>query len=446
MNLSINKDVLASLKEATRLTQSGQLQEATALIQRALNGEPGTHKSAEPVPFKGPSVQGMSDRTTAGQGETLEGSFEVVNEQPKAKHKTSARQNTAQPDQAHSTKPRQAFTAHPNISGLGDLLRGKLAGLQGLNTAVSPAAEALPEGATFNSGTFANQAGSRDYKLYIPSGYNGQRLPLVVMLHGCTQNPDDFAAGTGMNALAEAQPCLVLYPAQTASANQSRCWNWFKPSDQGRNSGEPAIIAGMTQQIIDEYKLDERRVYIAGLSAGGAMATTLAMTWPELYAAVGVHSGLPHGAAQDLPSALAAMRGSSGPLAGLNKQGSAGATASTAQKIPAIIFHGDRDTTVHPSNGDLIAAQYLPSASSDGAAQREANKNSERGKVTNGHDYTRTIHNDGRGQPVLEQWSVHGAGHAWAGGSTRGSYTDPKGPDASAEMLRFFLAHSNGDW
>ena len=413
MNLPISEKLMANLKEATRLTQAGQLQEATAMIQRALHGESNPNGGVEPAPAK-----------------------------------ASARRETAQPDQAQTITPQQPFTAHRNISSLGDLLRGKLSGLPGLktglNTGLATPAEALPEGATFNSGTFANQSGSRDYKLYIPSGYHGQRLPLVVMLHGCTQNPDDFAAGTGMNMLAEAQPCLVLYPAQTASAHHSKCWNWFKPSDQRRESGEPAIIAGMTRQIIHEYQLDERRVYVAGLSAGGAMATTLAMTYPDLYAAVGVHSGLPHGAAQDLPSALAAMQGGTTPLASCNKRADARATSSTDQKIPAIIFHGDRDTTVHPGNGDRVAAQHLSSTGPGNLTTSEIVTKSRRGQVPDGHAYTCTTHHDADGLAILEQWSIHGAAHAWAGGTSQGSYTDPKGPDASREMLRFFLTHSKG--
>ncbi len=447
MNLSINETIMANLQEATRLTQAGQLQEATAMIQRALNGESGSNENGEPADAR---------------GETIEGSYRVVDE---AKPDTSSRSRdsaahsrTARQDRVQSPAPRQPFAVSPNIGGLnagglGDLLRGKLAGLQGglqegwqgglqgLNTGFATPTEALPEGATFTGGTFANQAGSRDYKLYVPSGYHGQSLPLVVMLHGCTQNPDDFAAGTGMNTLAETQPCLVLYPAQPASANHSRCWNWFKASDQQRERGEPAIIAGMTRRIIEEYHLDEARVYVAGLSAGGAMATTLAMTYPDLFAAVGVHSGLPHGAAQDLPSALAAMQGGNGPLASLDKQADIRAKSSSARTIPAIIFHGDRDATVHPSNGDRVAAQYLPSAGTGKHAKSNMGMQSERGQVPNGHAYTWTTHHDAKGQAILEQWSIHGAGHAWAGGTSRGSYTDPRGPDASKEMLRFFLTH-----
>ena len=448
MNLPLNKQFMANMKQATWLTQSGQLHEATAMIQRALQGGHMSH-ATEPAANTQPAPT---------QGDIFEGNFYVVEDQPAADQKASTNRKTAQPDSTqpdvtktnsfhtHSldtdslnTKaPRQPLAAAAGISSLSNLLRGKLSGLSGLNTGMDVPAEVLPEGATFNSSTFVNQGGCRDYKLYIPSGYHGQPLPLVVMLHGCTQNPDDFAAGTGMNLLAEQQPCLVLYPAQSGAANSSKCWNWFKSGDQHRDGGEPAIIAGLTRQIIKDYHIDARRVYVAGLSAGGAMATTMAQLYPDIYAAVGVHSGLALGAAQDIPSALAAMQGGSEPLAGLNKQPKAPPTLATGAKIPAIIFHGDRDTTVHPSNGERVAEQYLPAGrvtDSKVKAQRRS------GKVPNGHAYTCTVHNDESGEAILEQWSIHGAAHAWAGGTNRGSYTDPQGPDASREMLRFFLAH-----
>lgn len=423
MNHSMNEKFMASLQQATLLTRGGQLQEATALIQRAMHGVP---------------MPETTDSASA-KGEVFEGSFSVVEEPSGRSPNPSARHKAARPDPPQATTSRKSFATTPNISGLGELLRSKLSGL---NTTVDAPAPVLPEGATFSSGTFANQSGSRDYKLYVPSDYHGQSLPLIVMLHGCTQNPDDFAAGTGMNQLAEEQPCLVLYPAQHTSANHSRCWNWFKSSDQRREEGEPAIIAGMTRQIIKEYHVDERRVYVAELSAGGAMASTMAMTYPEIYAAVGVHSGLAHGSAQDLPSALAAMQGGTGPMAGLNQQMKTRAITPTTSHVPAIIFHGDQDATVHPSNSDRVAAQHL-AAEPTSTSKLDTQQHS--GKVANGRSYSCTVYHDASGQPILEQWSIHGAAHAWAGGSSLGSYTDPLGPDASREMLRFFLSHPKGE-
>ncbi|HWW69147.1 MAG TPA: PHB depolymerase family esterase [Duganella sp.] len=282
----------------------------------------------------------------------------------------------------------------------------------------TPAAP-LPEGAKFISGSYTNHAGTRNYKLYVPSTYTGQAMPLLVMLHGCTQNPDDFAAGTQMNQVAEEMGCFVAYPEQTSGANHSKCWNWFNAIDQQHGQGEPSIIAGIAQQIIDEYPVNERQVYVAGLSAGGAMAVIVGTLYPELFAAVGVHSGLPFASAQDLPSALSAM-----------KRG-----ASTSRKAgngsqPIIVFHGDSDTTVNPRNGEQVIEQRLHSHKGAPSIQS--------GSVPNGHRYTQTTHTKADGTPLGEHWVVHGAGHAWSGGSSHGTYTDAKGPDASREMLRFF--------
>nr|WP_298059846.1 PHB depolymerase family esterase [uncultured Halomonas sp.] len=371
----IDATMTKRMEEATRLTRAGKLHEAMALLQ---GGMPEAKSAATPnTPYQ--SYQGGN--TFDGTCEVIDGTCEVIDEEA----------TVSKPDPAEA--PTGAFTA----------------------------------------GRFTNKIGTRDYKLYIPTGYSGQALPLVVMLHGCTQNPDDFAAGTEMNRLAEEQLCCVLYPAQPMTANTSKCWNWFKAEDQQREGGEPEILAGMTRQIIDTHGLDENRVYVAGLSAGAAMATTLAMTYPDLFAAVGVHSGLPHGVAQSLPDALGAMQGGTGPLGGGKPKG-----AGWASEVPAIIFHGDRDTTVHPSNADRVAAQYRASGVSSAS---KAGAKVEQGKVVNGYAYTRTTHHDEKGKPRLEQWRIQGAGHAWSGGSSKGSYTDPKGPDATKEMLRFFLLH-----
>ncbi len=268
----------------------------------------------------------------------------------------------------------------------------------------------------FIDASFSNQAGTRSYKLYVPASYRERKMPLVVMLHGCTQDPVDFAAGTQMNVLAEEVGCLVAYPEQSARANPQRCWNWFKALDQQRDQGEPSIIAGITRAVMDSHAVDARQVYVAGLSAGGAMATIMGTLYPDLYAAVGVHSGLPFASAHDLPSALAAM------------QGKFGRTLAPGSEIPIIVFHGDRDSTVHPANGDALIAQ----------GARLGKGVSAPGRVPDGHAYTRTVHQRPDGTLQAEQWLIHGAGHAWSGGSASGSYTDGKGPDASREMMRFF--------
>jgi poly(hydroxyalkanoate) depolymerase family esterase len=296
--------------------------------------------------------------------------------------------------------------------------------------APSPTSADLPNGAEFLACTFRNQAGSRPYKLYVPSGYHGQPVPLIVMLHGCTQSPDDFAAGTRMNSAAEEHTCLVAYPGQTSSANTHKCWNWFNAADQQRDAGEPSLIAGITREVMRSYAIDPRRVYIAGLSAGGAAAAIMGDAYPDLYAAIGVHSGLACGAARDMPSAFAAMQGNGGPAPRRARTGPAG---SKKRVVPAIVFHGDKDATVNPRNADLVVAQ-----SSQGAALR---RRVEKGQVAGGLAYSRMLHVNASGETVVEQWTIHGAGHAWSGGSPAGSYTLPQGPDATGEMVRFFLEH-----
>jgi poly(hydroxyalkanoate) depolymerase family esterase len=289
----------------------------------------------------------------------------------------------------------------------------------------------VPEGARFIEGTYSNPAGSRAYRLFIPSRYQGQPLPLVVMLHGCTQSPDDFAAGTRMNFIAEEQTCFVVYPAQRGEANHAKCWNWFRTADQQRGRGEPSLIAGITRQIMCDYSVDPERVYVGGLSAGAAAAAIMGATYHDLYAAIGAHSGLACGAAIDLPSAFVAMR--QGGLAASSGSDDR-VILSDGPTVPTIVFHGDRDITVHPSNGDHILEQSMRTTST----QRKVY----RGRVPGGHAYTRTIHTDASGRGIFEHWNIHGAGHAWSGGSPAGSYTDPRGPDATREMLRFFLEHS----
>jgi poly(hydroxyalkanoate) depolymerase family esterase len=275
--------------------------------------------------------------------------------------------------------------------------------------------------------SYSNGAGERTCKLYIPSTRHVQAVPLMIMLHGGTQNADDFAAGTRMNDLAERHGFLVAYPEQSRNANAMGYWNWFQPEDQHRGRGEPSLIAGLTEKIVAAHALDDRRIYVAGFSAGGAMAAVMARAYPDLYAAVGVHSGLPAGVAHDMPSAFAAM--------------AQGGPVHQAPSVPLIVFHGDGDQTVDHVNADGLVEAALP---------RSANGHqplTTRGRVRNGHGYTRRVYRDRDGSPRVEQWTIHRAGHAWSGGSSDGTYTDPRGPDASTELVRFFAQHTlRGAW
>jgi poly(hydroxyalkanoate) depolymerase family esterase len=386
--------------EATRLTRAGRLTDATALLQRMLRGE-----TAPNMHFGAASDVALAGRTPP----IIDAKAETVDEVdcPLFGAATSARQNS--------------FGA---LRALFDRFRRR-------SPAPVSTPDIVPAGGRFIEATYSNPAGTRKYKLYIPSRYHGQALPLIVMLHGCTQAPDDFAAGTRMNLMAEEQTCFVVYPAQPRDANAAKCWNWFRPTDQRRGQGEPSLIAGITRQVMREYLVDPQRVYIGGLSAGAAAAAIMGATYPDLYAAIGVHSGLACGAANDLPSAFVAMR--QGDLADVLEAGHVSPVLGNGQAVPTIVFHGDHDTTVHPRNADHVIAR----------SERTTNsrKTVHRGRVPGGHAYTRTIHTEPSGRAVFEHWEIHGAAHAWSGGSPAGSFTDPRGPNATREMLRFFLEH-----
>jgi poly(hydroxyalkanoate) depolymerase family esterase len=407
----MNEGLRAGMHEALGLVSRGKLMEATAAIQRKLRGLLAPHD--------------VQDTSAARTDAPIEGTGHIVGVD------TIAPLPGFHPPQG---PPRERTVG----------LRTPMSQYSGqpLERPSRPAQKLVPArgvetGARFITEFYTNRAGTRSYKLYVPSRYKGQALPLIVMLHGCNQNPDDFAAGTCMNSVAEEHQCFVVYPAQVAAANQSHCWNWFKATDQKRDRGEPSLIAGITRQIIGTYCVDTRRVYGAGLSAGGAMAAIMGVTYPDLYAAIGVHSGLPYAAAHDLPSAFAAI--SQGAEAPRRRQhGDSPEAVPRTRYVPAIVFHGDHDTKVHPRNGDQLIAQWTAIHGEATSLQVTV----QHGQVPDGHTYTRHLYQDASGRSILEQWRVHAAGHAWSGGSHSGSYTDPRGPDATREMIRFFHEHT----
>jgi poly(hydroxyalkanoate) depolymerase family esterase len=394
--------------EASRLTRGGRLVQATDLLQRVLRGRTGSGATTT-ASTPGPSIEPAGRLDTSDHQAPSTGSWR-------------GRPDAGSPQQAvapPNTQPR--IPAARRGSGLGPLV-GRLK---------PPTREIVAPGGQFVTGSYGNHAGVLGYKLYIPSRYRGQLLPLVVMLHGCTQTADDFAAGTRMNVIAEDRGCFVVYPEQAAAANPARCWNWFRRSDQRRGEGEPSLIAGITRKIMRDYRVDSRRVYAAGLSAGAAATAILGASYPDLYAAIGVHSGLACGAASDLPSALAAMR--QGEIAAPLVDRATAGPDGEVRIVPTIVFHGDHDVTVHPRNSTHVIAYWANTSNLHTSVYR--------GRVPGGHAYSRTVYSNATGKPILEQWDVHGSGHAWSGGSAAGTFTDPRGPDASREMIRFFFEH-----
>jgi poly(hydroxyalkanoate) depolymerase family esterase len=378
----MNTDRDATMVEALQLTRAGRLTEATALLQQHLGGA-----------SRGSTGTGTDPGTGLGLSTGLPHLLRTPGtaRMGRVRELLGRLHPAALPAGPDTTLPRPKRDAA--ASAVGEVRRL----------------------------THGGPSGSRSYLLYLPTGYSGQPVPLVVMLHGGTQDATIFAAGTQMNDIAERHTFLVAYPEQSREANNGGYWNWFRPGDQRRGAGEPAILAGITRAVMTDHPVDPARVYVAGLSAGGAMAAVMAATYPDLYAAVGVHSGLAYGAAEDVPSAFTAMR--------------SGGSPRVAGDVPLIVFHGDRDGTVAPVNaGHLVTARLEASGAT---ATPVTTHGAERGE----HRYTRDVYADADGNVVAEHWTVHGGGHAWFGGSPAGSYTDVRGPDASREMLRFFLQH-----
>jgi poly(hydroxyalkanoate) depolymerase family esterase len=365
------------MNEALGLVKKSDLGGATALIRRALSGE------------------------TAPEGEA--GDARTPNHWPSAK-----------------------VIPLPPRRPLGETLRALRA-----RPIMPPGAPQAPEpgpepdlGERFLKRTYSGPAGPLTYRLYVPADHERRELALVLMLHGCTQNPEDFALGTRMNELAEEFGLIVAYPHQPRRANPQGCWNWFDRRHQNRGSGEPAKLAGLTQALAKEFDVRRERIFAAGLSAGGAMAEILAAAYPDVFDAVGIHSGLPYKSAGDVPSAFAAMKGTAPfdppPL------------APSGRHCRKIIFHGLADETVASVNGERILDEVERSDIS--LTRSDLDWPIEGGRVS------RISLKDIDGRPVAEEWLVEGGGHAWFGGDPRGSFTQTVGLDASRVMVRFFLA------
>ena len=399
----MNNDYVAEILRATGSLRSGDPAGVSAIIQNAL------------------AAAGLTGSVGAGPSDDPEPRHPAASTSPTRRW---SRSRILPPRTDRLRKPLSEVVRTLRTGGKGLGLEGMMPGLgQPARTPELP----LPDGAQFLDQRYSCAAGTRRYRLYVPSTADDGLQGLIVMLHGCTQSPEDFAAGTGMNALAEEHRLLIVYPAQTGGDNSMSCWNWFRPGDQMRDIGEPAIIAGLTESLRDQYAIPKDRVFVAGLSAGGAMAAIMGETYPELYGAIGVHSGLAYGSANDVLSAFTAMRGQAGLEQASSRNGVSGPNAAPRM----IVFHGSADTTVHPSNAGRIIAAH--------GGTRGTTSRTEHGPSGETRAYTRLVAERDDGTHGMECWMIEGAQHAWSGGHPSGSYTDPRGPSASTAMVRFFL-------
>ena len=405
-----------TLVKAGRLTGAGRLTDASRLIQRAFAGF-GFLPQPEQITGKTSDKSDKSEAKTTGKP--------ARNTASRAAISTSVKSlRDSQPADAAN----DATLDHQPA------LRASAAEASVL---LDEAQEVAATQGGFSEGIFSFGGDSHPYRLYVPALEAGSPsrtspLPLIVLLHGCKQDALDFANGTAMNTLAKQNGCMVLYPEQIPASNSSRCWNWFATGHQQRDAGEPGMIAALTHQVMASRQqgaaVDAERVYIAGLSAGGAMAAVVAGLYPDIFAALGVHSGLPSGAAHGMLSAIAAMQ--------------RGAKGDAATALPTIVFHGTGDRTVHPDNGDNVSDAALAALRSTGLELFKSTSTSDTATGTDQPTQTeKTVYSAANGPSYLEHWLVEEGPHAWSGGNAGSSYTDPDGPSASAAMMAFFLQH-----
>ena len=451
---------ISEIFKATQLTKGGRLMEATRAIQRALglaSAQKAPVDDASPQAANAPSSTPRSASGAPGSDQAISDvPFRETLKKPPANEPTFRAPMEALIESPVTPPPAPTMRENTDAPAQADAPGVRAPAAPAAEPAPRPSPAAKPRAASFTELSFRSGDTPFAYRLYVP-GFDGTQaavtdaaspalLPLVVLLHGCKQDAADFALGTGMNELAEAEKYLVLYPEQSSNANSMRCWNWFDAAHQSRDSGEPKMIAALIRKVIKSHGADPSRVYIAGLSAGGAMAAIMAGLYPELFAAVGVHSGLPPGSATDVISAFSAMR--RGARKGRAAPGSAGAANDASANendafvMPTIVFHGSADKTVNPDNGEQITQAALAAIKGAGMTLIKVEQSEDSPGTPSGRrDTTRTIYRAADGKPYIEHWAIGSGPHAWSGGDAAGSFTDPHGPSASQAMVEFFLQH-----
>lgn len=327
---------------------------------------------------------------------------------------------------------------------------GAVLGLAGCGTSDIAGLVDSPAMGSFERYTYTNDAGTRTYKVYVPAAYSGEAaVPLIVDLHGCGSNADEEARWSRFNELAETFGLLVAYPEQSSSANGSRCWNWFLTEHQSRDAGEPTLIAGITREVMSRWSVDPRRVYVAGISAGGAMSDIMAATYPDLYAAAMIYAGCEYKGGTTCLGAVAALPAEeSGRLA-------YEAMGPRARVVPIFVIQGDTDAVVPAPNAELVVQQFLASddwadnGANDGSVSRDRSA-TRSGQKPGGRAYDIDDYTDAAGCLLAQRWLIRGIGHAWSNAEPNGTprdaaLTDPLGPDVSTPTVEFFLAHPMPD-
>jgi poly(hydroxyalkanoate) depolymerase family esterase len=355
----------------------------------------------------------------------------------------AANQAAIAASRGHGGAPAAPFRHHmPQATGRPPL---DLSSLSTGLTMPSTSSTIVPSG----SGTLAHRTldlpgGRRSFMVYTPPGREGATMPLVVALHGCTQTATGFASSSGLHPVADRDGLVIAYPEQAAEHNPGSCWNWFLPAHQRRDAGEPAALAAITRSLVGRDGVDPARVYVTGLSSGAAMAAIMGATYPDLYAAVGVHSGLPYQSATSQGAAFGVMSNGVADPDGLGRAAFA-AGGPRARAVPVIVVHGNADRTVDPGNGEAVVRQWMAAnrLAAPGRYTPDFDQPSrvESGQAPGGLRWAASGWDDAGGVEIQRYVQVLGLGHAWSGGSG-GSFTEPRGPSASDLMTDFFSRHT----